>query len=213
MRHTSGPPRRGHQRFLATTATTAIAVLCGWGATASLAPGRSADPGDAAATLVVGDSLAVGMRPHLGALLPGRAIVWDVRSGRTTPQGLQRLRAQVSRAAPRLVLISLGTNDGPDPRRFTSRLRRALAAIPGDACVVWASILRPRRKAPYGALNRVLRREARRDARLHLIDWAGAVRRGDVALPDGLHPDVAGYQHRSRMFAAAVARSCSSVGG
>lgn len=185
-------------------------VLVTLGAGAAVAPGRSASPSDPLAALVVGDSLAVGMRPYLGALLPGRTITWDVRSGRTTPQGLQRLRARLDAAAPRLVLISLGTNDGPDPRRFTSRLRRALAAIPGDACVVWSSILRPRRKSPYRALNAVLRAEARRDPRLHLVDWAGAVRRGDVKLPDGLHPDAAGYEHRSRMFAAAVGRGCAA---
>lgn len=185
-----------------------ILVLMAWGAGASVAPGRSSDPSDPHGTLVIGDSLAVGLRPYLGALLPGRTITWDVRSGRTTPQGLQRLRAQLRDANPRLVIVSLGTNDGPDPRRFVSRLRRALAAIPGDACVVWSSILRPRRKSPYRALNAVLRAEARRDPRLHLIDWAGAVRRGDVHLPDGLHPDAAGYEHRSRMFAAAAGRGC-----
>lgn len=210
MRPTSFLSIRGRGSTLA-----AILVLClvAWGAGASVAPGRSDGPGEPPTTLVVGDSLAVGMRPHLGALLPDRTITWDVRSGRTTPQGLQRLRAQVRKASPDLVLVSLGTNDGPDPRRFTSRLRRALAAVPGDACVVWASILRPRRKSPYRALNAVLRDEAHRDPRLHVIDWAGAVRRGDVRLPDGLHPDDAGYEHRSRMFAAAVGRSCTGHAG
>lgn len=210
MRHTSFLSIRGRG---STLAVVLALFLVAWGAAASVAPGRSGGPGEQTGTLVVGDSLAVGMRPYLGALLPGRAITWDVRSGRTTPQGLQRLRAQLREADPRLVLISLGTNDGPDPRRFTSRLRRALAAIPGDACVVWSSILRPRRKTPYRALNAVLRREARRDPRLHLIDWAGAVRRGDVRLPDGLHPDEAGFEHRSRMFAAAVGRSCTEHAG
>lgn len=209
MRHTSFLSAGVRRTLLAAF----LLVLVGWGATASVAPGRSAAPVEPGTVLVVGDSLAVGMRPHLGALLPDHAITWDARSGRTTPQGLQHLRARLAELAPSLVLISLGTNDGPDPQRFTSRLRRALAAIPADSCVVWSSILRPRRKSPYKALNAVLRREARRDHRLHVIDWAGAVRRGDVVLPDGLHPDTAGYRHRSRMYAAAVARSCAGHAG
>lgn len=175
---------------------------------------RAADPGPGGAqapqatVLVLGDSLAVGMRPHLGGLLLGRRIVWDARSGRTSPQGLVRLRAQLRREQPDVVLVSLGTNDGSDPRRFTSRLRRALAAIPPSACVVWSDLYRPARKGAYTALNRALRAERGRDERLHVLAWERAVHRGTVALPDGLHPDRAGFRHRSRMYARALARDC-----
>lgn len=158
--------------------------------------------------LVVGDSLAVGMQPFLGGLLPDADLVWDVRSGRTTPVGLERLRLHLRSAAPRVVLVSLGTNDGSDPLRFADRLRRALAAIPPDACVVWSDINRPPRKGAFVALNAVLRAEARRDPRLVLVRWDTAVTSSRVALPDGLHPDAAGYATRSRMFAAAVQRRC-----
>src|SRR5258705_6826024 len=58
--------------------------------------------------LVVGDSLATGLKPHLGPLLEPRTIAWDVSAGRTTPEGLVRLRAELRDMTPRAVLISLG---------------------------------------------------------------------------------------------------------
>jgi lysophospholipase L1-like esterase len=160
--------------------------------------------------LVVGDSLAVGMRPYLGTMLVDSQVTWDVRSGRTTPTGMQRLRAHLRQETPQTVVISLGTNDGPDPARFASRVRRTLRAVPARACVVWASINRPPRKGPYRALNGVLRDAARHDPRLTVIDWDAAVTLGKVALPDGLHPDPAGFRYRSSLFAAAVERGCGT---
>jgi lysophospholipase L1-like esterase len=161
--------------------------------------------------LVVGDSLAVGMRPYLGAMLGPSEVVWDARSGRTTPEGLVRLRARLREVTPQTVVISLGTNDGPDPRRFADRIRRALAAIPASACVVWADINRPPRKGRYRALNRVLEQAADRDPRLVLVHWDRAVLHGRVALPDGLHPDPAGFRYRSRLVAGAIVRGCTAT--
>jgi lysophospholipase L1-like esterase len=158
--------------------------------------------------LVVGDSLAVGMKPFLGTMLPGRPVAWDAVTGRTTPVGLRRLRIDLRTMTPRTVVISLGTNDGPDPARFADRLRRVMRAVPSDACVVWASINRPPRKGPYVALNRVLDRDAQRDPRLAIVDWNAAVRAGRVYLPDGLHPDAAGFRYRASLIAAAVRRGC-----
>jgi lysophospholipase L1-like esterase len=158
--------------------------------------------------LVVGDSLAVGMEPYLGTLLTPSALVWDARSGRTTPQGLVRLRARLREVVPQTVVVSLGTNDGPDPRRFASRVHRALQAIPATACVVWLDINRPLRKGRYRALNRVLEEAAARDPRMVLVHWDRAVLKGRVALPDGLHPDAAGFQYRSLMIAGAVVGGC-----
>lgn len=158
--------------------------------------------------LVVGDSLAVGMRPFLVDHLADREIRWDVRSGRTTPQGMARLRRQLRTATPEVVVVSLGTNDGSDPRRFADRIRRTLRDIPRETCVVWADIIRPSRKGAYRELNRVLRDKASRTRRLKVVSWRKAVKRGDVRLPDGLHPDRDGYRHRSRLFARTVDRRC-----
>jgi lysophospholipase L1-like esterase len=158
--------------------------------------------------LVVGDSLAVGMKPYLGTLLPSSDITWDSKSGRTTPTGLEHLRARLRRVTPDVVVISLGTNDGWNPLRFADRINRALAAIPKTACVVWSSIDRPPRKGPFKALNKVLWAASRNDRRLKIIDWHAVVSTGQVRLPDGLHPDAAGYEFRSRMFAGAIERAC-----
>jgi len=161
--------------------------------------------------LVVGDSLAVGMKPYLGQLLGASEVVWDARSGRTTPEGLVRLRARLREVTPQTVVISLGTNDGPDPARFADRIHRALAVIPASACVVWTDINRPPRKGRYHALNRVLERAAAQDPRMVLVHWDRAVMRRSVSLPDGLHPDAAGFAFRSRMVAGAVARGCTAA--
>jgi lysophospholipase L1-like esterase len=193
-------------RPLSPAAWAAALVVLSAAAAAIVAGGGTPATAAAPSVLVVGDSLAVGMRPYLGRLLPGREIIWDARSGRTTPQGLERLRLQLRHVIPRTVVVSLGTNDGPDPRRFSHRVRQALKAIPAGACVVWAALFRPARKGPYHALNRVLRAETRRDARLVIVDWDRAVAQRRVVLPDGLHPDAAGYRHRSSMFARAVGR-------
>jgi lysophospholipase L1-like esterase len=161
--------------------------------------------------LVIGDSLAVGMKPYLGDLLGASEVVWDARSGRTTPEGLVRLRARLGQVTPQTVVISLGTNDGPDPARFASRIRRALAAIPAGACVVWTDINRPPRKGRYHGLNRVLERAAVQDPRMVLVHWDRAVLQKSVSLPDGLHPDAAGFELRSRMVAGAIARGCTAA--
>jgi len=161
--------------------------------------------------LVVGDSLAVGMKPYLGQLLGSSQVVWDARSGRTTPEGLVRLRARLRQVTPQTVVISLGTNDGPDPTRFAGRIHRALAAIPAGACVVWTDINRPPRKGRYHGLNRVLEHAAARDPRMVLVHWDRAVLHKTVSLPDGLHPDAAGFELRSRMVAGAIARGCTAA--
>jgi lysophospholipase L1-like esterase len=202
-----------HAALRTSLATLGLVVMLGapalWAATRpSSAPGGTPSPDPGGPVLVVGDSLAVGLHPSLDRLLRPRRVVWDAVNGRTTPQGMAALRSALRRVDPAVVVLSLGTNDGPDPERFASRIRRTLAAIPADACVLWASVFRPPRKGPYAGLNRVLRRHARRDPRLLLVDWRRAVARGAVALPDGLHPDAAGFRHRSRMVAAALARGC-----
>jgi lysophospholipase L1-like esterase len=183
-----------------------MVVACAFGAAA---PGAAEGP-PPYTVLVVGDSLAVGLEPYLGPLVAPRALAWDVSAGRTTPEGILRLRADLRTLSPRAVLISLGTNDGPHADRFRDRIRRALRAIPRGACVVWADLDRPPRKGPYRSMNAVLAREARRDARLHVLHWHRAVASGRVHLRDGIHPDTAGFDYRSRQFARALAR-CDHV--
>lgn len=158
--------------------------------------------------LVVGDSLAVGTQPFLSELLAGRNLVADVRNGITTPQGLRMLRMSLRHMTPRTVVVSLGSNDGGDPRRFADRLHRFLALLPSDTCVVWSTIIRPPRKGPYRALNRVLHKAKKQEPRLVVVDWEHAVTGGAVHLRDGLHADEDGYRYRGSMIAQAVNGGC-----
>ena len=199
-------PFRRPARLAALLAAWAILMSAMAGPTAAGGGGRA--QAGATPVLVVGDSLAVGLEPYLGAMLGARPVVWNAVSGRTTPQGLFALRAMLRQVTPQTIVISLGTNDGPNPARFRSRIDRVLAAAPPGACVVWTTVIRAPRKGPYHELNAALREEATLDSRLVLVDWARAVASGRVALPDGVHPDPAGFSYRSQMIAGGIARGC-----
>jgi lysophospholipase L1-like esterase len=185
----------------------ALVLLSVVAALPSAAAARVTAADASAKVLVVGDSLAVGLKTTLPGLL-GEDVAWDAKSGRTTPQGLVALRSSLKIVRPKVVIVSLGTNDGPDPRRFASRIDRALAAIGRNACVVWSDIYRPARKGPYTALNGVLTAEALKVKRLHLVAWDRAVAHRAVTLPDGLHPDPAGFAYRAELIADAVRAHC-----
>ena len=158
--------------------------------------------------LVVGDSLAVGTLPYLGPMLGGRNIVSAAKNGITTPQGMGMVRRELRLVTPKTVVISLGTNDGSDAQCFADRVRRTMSLLPENACVVWSTIIRPRRKGDYRGLNRVLHQAKRRDPRIVVVDWEHAVTGGAVYLPDGLHADAAGYRYRSAMIADAIELGC-----
>ena len=190
---------RGRARSAWSALLTAGCLLLG-----SSAPALAGDSD----VLVVGDSLAVGTLPYLGPLLGDRTIVAAARNGITTPQGMRLVRMNLRTVTPKTVIFSLGTNDGSSAKRFADRLRRTMRLLPQDACVVWSTIIRPRRKGEYRGLNRVLHQAKRRDPRLVVVNWEHAVAVGAVQLPDGLHADTAGYRHRSEMIAEAIERGC-----
>lgn len=190
---------------------TRRALLALIAATTCATAGAGAAPALAGSddVLVVGDSLAVGTRPFLPPMLGGRNVVMAAKNGITTPQGMDIVRRKLQVVTPHVVVISLGTNDGSDPKRFADRLRRTMEMLPEDACVVWATIIRPLRKGEYRGLNRVLHQAKRRDPRIVVVDWEHAVTGGAVYLPDGLHADQAGYRYRSAMIADAINTQCA----
>jgi lysophospholipase L1-like esterase len=181
---------------------TLLAVLCVL--VGAVAPAFAGD----ADVLVVGDSLAVGTMPYLGPMLGGRNIVAATKSGITTPEGMELVRKELRLVTPATVVISLGSNDGSDAKKFADRVRRTMSLLPENACVIWATIIRPARKGDYRGLNRVLNQAKRRDARIVVVDWEHAVTGGAVFLPDGLHADAAGYRYRSAMIADAIETGC-----
>jgi len=176
-----------------------LVLLLGFGA-----PAHASDSD----VIVVGDSLAVGTLPYLGPMLGGRNIVAAAKNGITTPKGMSLLRRELRVVTPKTVIISLGTNDGSDPKRFADRVRRTMSLLPENACAIWATIIRPKRKGAYRGLNRVLHQAKRRDPRIVVVNWEHAVNVGAVFLPDGLHADAAGYRYRSAMIADAIELGC-----
>ncbi len=195
----------GH-RAPVTAPRCAVALLAALLAGLALAttPARAASDD----VLVVGDSLAVGTRPFLSGLLSDLPVTSDVRNGITTPYGMRRIRMALRGSMPGTAVISLGSNDGPSARRFSSRLRRTLKLFARDTCVVWPTIIRPRRKGAYRGINRVLHRTKKRDRRLVVVDWEHAVKAGAATLRDGLHATRDGYLLRGEMIAEAVRTGC-----
>ena len=122
---------------------------------------------------MIGDSLNVGVEPHLAAALPGWRIVSNDRVGRTTPEGIDELEAGRP-ALSSYVVVSLGTNDAPDRvTAFRSDVAHVLDLVGPSRCVIWATIWRD--GAPGDAFNAVLRDAVAANRRLRLIEWAEMV--------------------------------------
>lgn len=170
--------------------------------------GAPADAARSRGVLHNGDSLAVGTQLYLGGALPGWRIRYSADISRHAPEGPAILRRYGSRL-PRVIVVSLGTND--DPRAlgaFRQAIRDTMRIAGRRRCVVWANLVRPLvGGAGYGALNRVLGEEARRRRNLRVFQWAQMARsnRGWFG-SDGVHPSGVGYRARARGIAGVVRR-------
>ena len=161
--------------------------------------------------VLVGDSLAVGIRPLLPALLPGWKVRVDGRVGRPLAEGMGIVAATPLPADGREVLaVSLFTNDAPTrTAQLQAAVRTTLERAGPRGCVIWATVARPRQHGvSYRAANDVLERMAASDPRLRLVPWARQVAAAPSLLgADRVHPTAAGYRLRAQLYAAA-ARSC-----
>lgn len=177
-------------------ALVAIAALVALPASASASSKR---------VLVNGDSLAVGTAPYIPGLLPHWSVQQTTKTSRHAPEGPPILRGY-GRSLPRVLVISLGTNDDP---RALSTFRQAVhdtMSIAGSKrCVVWVNIVRPAVVGTsYAGYNRVLSEESKPRENLRVVNWARmAHSHPEWFGSDGVHPDASGYQTR----AAAIARS------
>jgi hypothetical protein len=156
---------------------------------------------------VDGDSLAVGTQPYFPRALPGWTIRTSASISRHAFQGPGVLRAAGS--LPRVIAVSLGTND--DPRQiggFRSAIRNTMSIAGPNRCVVWATILRPPvAGASYTGYNQALKAEARTRPNLKVVRWRKLVHHHPQWLgPDGVHVDGAGYMARARAFARKIQR-------
>ena len=167
--------------------------------------------GDASRTrnlLVNGDSLAVGTAPYLPRALRRWRVTQSTAISRHAFEGASVMRAY-GRNLPRVIHVSLGTND--DPRNlsgFRAAIREVMAVAGPRRCVVWANIVRPPvAGASYAGYNRVLAEESKPRRNLRVVDWARMVRDNPGWLAgDGVHVTATGYQYRASRVAESVRR-------
>jgi hypothetical protein len=176
---------------------------------AAAAPaGPGADASLSRRLLVNGDSLAVGTQPYLPRELRGWRVVQSVAVSRHAPEGAAVMRAY-GHSLPRVIHVSLGTNDDP---RAVSSFRAAIRAVMEVAgprrCVVWTNIVRPAvAGATYAGYNHVLARESRLRDNLRLVNWAHMVRENPQWVgEDGVHVSAVGYEERAHAVARSVRR-------
>jgi lysophospholipase L1-like esterase len=190
-----------------------FAALLVAAALGALLVARSRDPsateGSHGTVTMIGDSLNVGVEPHLTTALPGWRIVSNDRVGRTTPEGIAELEAGRPALSP-YVVVSLGTNDAPDGvTAFRSDVAHVLDIVGPSRCVIWATIWRD--GSPSDAFNEVLRDAAAANRQLRLVEWAEMVQgHPDWLAGDGLHGNEVGYAERARAIAKA-AETCTPV--
>jgi len=146
--------------------------------------------------LLVGDSMAEGLGPHLKSLSTEQGVPYvgaGVR-GSTVSDWVHSLwlESTLHEFQPNLILVSLGTNDAftnYSPEQVAGHVRELLAKMPSDAEVVWIGPpLLPStyaRRSPNGLIVDTIEDEAP-----HWFDSeAWVIPRG----PDDLHPTAHGY--------------------
>jgi hypothetical protein len=202
------PPATTPSATVAPPASPAPSAPAPTGTQTQPAPSSGASRG----TLVlIGDSLAVGVRSLLPGLLPGWKVSVDGRVSRPLAEGMSVLAATpVASDGSTVLAVSLFTNDDPThTSQLRSAVQRTLSRVGPDGCVVWATIARPPLNGvSYDAANSLLRRMARDESRLKLVPWAERTAAQPSLLgPDGVHPTATGYRLRAELYAQA-ARSC-----
>jgi len=150
---------------------------------------------------VLGDSLTVGMSPYLPALLPGRSVEIDGKTGRTATEGLDILATRKA-PLPSTVVMALGTNDVESPEQFTAVINESMALL-GQRRVIWVNIASPTER-PF---NVDLDAARTRYRNLEVIDWARVMAaHPEDLVADHIHNTDAGYQLRAQVIAWVLQR-------
>jgi hypothetical protein len=161
--------------------------------------------------VMIGDSLAVGVRSVLPGLLPGWRVSVNGRVSRPLAEGMNILSdTPIPSDGTSVLAMSLFTNDDPThTAELQAAVKQTLDQVGANGCVVWATIARPPvNGVSYDAANSLLRRLARSDSRLRIVPWAEqTAARPSLLGPDRVHPTPAGYQLRAQLYAQA-AQSC-----
>src|SRR5215208_5194860 len=93
--------------------------------------------------LVNGDSLAVGTKPYLPQELRRWKVTQSASVSRHAFEGADVMRGY-GRSLPRVIHVSLGTNDDPNQvDGFRAAIREVMDVAGPHRCVVWTNIVRP----------------------------------------------------------------------
>jgi GDSL-like Lipase/Acylhydrolase family len=158
--------------------------------------------------LVNGDSLAVGTKRHLPRELEDWKVQQSTAVSRHAYHGADVMRSY-GQALPRVIHVSLGTNDDPaQVEAFRAAIDEVMEVAGERRCVVWTNIVRPPYEGTsYAGYNRALAREARERDNLRIVSWARMVREHPEWLrEDGVHVSAEGYRERAEAVAADVRR-------
>jgi lysophospholipase L1-like esterase len=158
--------------------------------------------------LVNGDSLAVGTQPYLPQELRRWKVTQSASVSRHAFEGADVMRAY-GRALPRVIHVSLGTNDDPNQvDAFRAAIREVMDVAGPHRCVVWTNIVRPPvAGASYAGYNRALAVESRPRENLRVVNWARMVHANPQWLAgDGVHVNADGYRARAKAIAQSVRR-------
>lgn len=192
-----------------TRSHTAPAALAAALAALVVALPAGAAPGGSRNVLEYGDSLAIGTALYLPSYLPGWTLQESTSVSRHAADGPAAIRAWGA-SLPRVIAVSLGTNDDPGAvSSFSGYVREIVRSAGPGRCVIWATVVRPAYKGvSYEGYNAVLRRAARTYGNLRLLDWQAHAR----AHPrwfgaDGVHPSATGYKARAAALARLI-KSC-----
>ena len=158
--------------------------------------------------LVNGDSLAVGTKPYLPQELRRWKLTQSASVSRHAFEGADVMRAY-GRSLPRVIHVSLGTNDDPNQvDAFRAAVREVMEVAGPQRCVVWTNIVRPPvAGASYAGYNHALALESRPRENLRVVNWARMVHANPQWLgSDGVHVDAEGYAIRAKAIAESVRR-------
>lgn len=146
---------------------------------------------DATEVVLVGDSLAEGAAPSLGAILDAAGVPLrvDARSGRGTAEGARALAAMAVQPGA-VVVVILGTNDGEDRADAVRNVQAVLDAVPEGTPIRWLDVTR----AGATVVNEVIAATAAIDPDTEMLDWSSVVEDNPgLLIADRIHFTGEGY--------------------